>query len=131
VTLVQGDSNTDNKVDILDYMYFLLDQVGSPVSAAARSNFNGDGVINSTDFSFLSFAFFSVGESCDQGGVAGDEPRDRMSIAELRNAGLAHLAIADLNGDGWVDTHDMSLWLQGVRPQGDAGDSAAGGNSSE
>jgi len=39
--------------------------------------------------------------------------------------------MADLNGDGWVDTRDIGLWLQGVRPSEAAGDARNGGNAAE
>jgi hypothetical protein len=41
------------------------------------------------------------------------------------------MATADLNGDNWVDTADMALYLQGVRPASDAGDPASSHNSAE
>ena len=44
-----------------------------------------------------------------------------MSIKELRRSGLGDLAVADINRDGWLDTRDMQLYLQG----GSAGGSAA------
>jgi len=30
--------------------------------------------------------------------------------------GLGHLAIADFNGDGWIDETDMALALEGADP---------------
>ena len=42
----------------------------------------------------------------------------------------AGTVLADLNRDGWVDTADMALWMQGVRPERDAGD-PDGGNAAE
>jgi hypothetical protein len=130
VILKQGDSNGDNRVDILDYMFFLLDFTGTPAAADGRSNFNGDAIVNTSDFSFISVNFFSIGETCG-GGTASDGARDRMSVAELRKLGLGELAIADLNRDGWVDTGDMALWMQGVRPESEAGDSSESGSVAE
>jgi hypothetical protein len=37
----------------------------------------------------------------------------------------------DLNSDGWLDTEDMALWMQGIRPAGDAGSAGAAGRSAE
>jgi hypothetical protein len=37
----------------------------------------------------------------------------------------------DLNNDGWFDTEDMSLWMQGVRPNANAGDASSAGNTAE
>jgi hypothetical protein len=131
--LKQGDSNNDNTVDILDFGRYVAD-----FGAAARngrSNFNGDLAVNNTDFSFISFNFFQVGSAgCSaslDGGLASDGPMDRVSVDRLRKLGCSELATADLNGDGWVDTTDMELWMQGVRPSQGAGDAGSGGNSAE
>ena len=98
-----------------------------------RSNFNGDGLVSTTDFAFISANFFQVGSAgcAGAGGVAGDGPMDRVSVAQLRKMGMGEIAMADLNRDGWVDTADMALWMQGVRPEADAGDANDGGNSAE
>jgi len=45
--------------------------------------------------------------------------------------GQGELACADLNRDGWVDTDDIALWMQGARPEQDAGDPGSGGNAAE
>ena len=132
VTLVQGDSNADNRVDILDYAILLIDQVSAPVSRDARSNFNGDTFVNNVDFSFISSGFFTIGDSCAEGGTSSDDaPRDRISVAELRKRGDGELAAADLNGDGWVDLDDVALWMQGVRPELDAGSPDHSGSAAE
>ena len=127
--LRQGDSNDDNAIDILDFGVMVADF--GAASASGRSNFDGNGFVNTTDFSFISFGFFSVGTTCDEGGAASGAPMDRVSVAQLRKMGYGELAMADLNRDGWVDTADMALWMQGVRPEGDAGDANDGGNSAE
>ena len=134
LVLRQGDSNNDNIVDILDFGMYVAD-VGSGKATNARSNFDGNTVIDTTDFSFISFAFFQSGSAgcggAGDGGLASDGPMDRVSVAQLRKMGMGELALADLNRDGWVDTADMALWMQGVRPEGDAGDANDGGNSAE
>jgi hypothetical protein len=135
LVLEQGDSNDDNTVDILDFGMYVAD-FGTGVATNARSNFNGDASVNTTDFSFISINFFQVGSAgCTgaggDGGLAGDGPMDRVSVAQLRKMGYGELAMADLNRDGWVDTADMALWMQGVRPEGDAGDASSGGNAAE
>ncbi len=35
-------------------------------------------------------------------------------MKDLLRAGLGELAIADLNGDGWIDATDMALAMQGA-----------------
>ena len=131
VTLVQGDSNADNHVDILDYAILLLDQMSNPVARDARSNFNGDTVINSTDFSFISSGFFAIGDTCTDGGAASGGALERISVAELRKRGDGELAAADLNGDGWVDLEDMALWMHGARPESHAGSPDGAGSAAE
>jgi hypothetical protein len=132
LVLEQGDSNDDNTVDILDFGMYVAD-FGSGRTANARSNFNGDTLVSTTDFAFISANFFQVGSAgcTGAGGVAGDGPMDRVSVAQLRKMGMGEIAMADLNRDGWVDTTDMALWMQGVRPEGDAGDANDGDNTAE
>ncbi len=109
LNLRQGDSNNDDVVDIVDYSLFLVD-FGTDGSFGSRSNFNADGYVNNADFSFINANFFRPGESC--GAFTGGTPRSRISLKELRRTGLGHLAVADLNGDGWVDASDMQQYLQ-------------------
>ena len=99
-----------------------------------RSNFDGNAFVTTTDFGIAIGAnFFQVGSAgCSgAGGVSSDGPMDRVSVAQLRKMGYGELAMADLNRDGWVDTTDMALWMQGVRPEADAGDSNDGDNAAE
>ena len=37
-------------------------------------------------------------------------PLAEISVAELVRRGLDELAIADLNGDGWIDADDMIIF---------------------
>lgn len=119
-TLVQGDSNNDNAVDILDFGTFVGDAASGGVTPASRSNFNADGVIGTADFTFISAAFLASGTGCGASWST-PAPRARISVRELRRMGEGALAIADLNGDGWVDGQDAAAWLRGVRPQAPAG----------
>ncbi len=109
--LTQGDSNNDNKIDILDFGQFVGDF--GPAAINGRSNFNADLVVDNGDFTFISGNFFTVGESCG-GFLAGDDaPRDRISVRELHKLKMPNLAKADLNGDGWVDIADIVQFMQG------------------
>jgi hypothetical protein len=109
--LVQGDSNDDDMIEIVDYATWVVD-FGSGKALDARSNFNADALVNNADLGFVSTGFFTVGESC-AGALAGARPRERISVKELRRAGLGELAAADLNRDGWFDLRDMQIAVQG------------------
>jgi hypothetical protein len=130
--LKQGDSNQDNVVDILDYGLWALDRGAS--STNARSNFNANGIVDSVDFAFIAENFLEEGDQgCNGAGgnLAGSGARDRISVDELRAMGHAAMIPLDLNSDGWLDTEDMALWMQGIRPAGDAGSAGAAGRSAE
>jgi uncharacterized delta-60 repeat protein len=120
--LVQGDSNNDDMIEIVDYATWVID-FGSGKAVDARSNFNADALVNNADLGFVSTGFFTVGESCT-GGLAGARPRERISVKELRRAGLGELAAADLNRDGWFDLRDMQIAVQG-NAGGNGGGAAA------
>ena len=109
-TLRQGDANNDDVVDIFDYAAFISAR-GSGRATDAVSNYNGDTDINTFDFTFISFAFLATGESCSPS-FNPPAPRTRVSVKDLRRAGLGDMAAADINHDGWVDTRDMQLFLQ-------------------
>ena len=112
-SLVLGDSNDDDLVDVIDFTYFVFDLGVAAIDA--RSNFNADGFVNNADFSYIAVNFFKVGQSC--GAYTGGQPRGRITVKELRRMGLGHLAIADLNRDGVVDSRDIQNHLAGVRPE--------------
>lgn len=106
--LVQGDSNGDDLVDIIDFGIYIGDF--GAAGASDISNFNADLLVNSADFSFISLNFLKVGQSC--GAYSAGTPRTRVSVKELRRAGLGHLAASDLNRDGWLDGADVAHYLQ-------------------
>jgi hypothetical protein len=118
VTLKQGDtpnaSSTqgDDKVDISDFSVFVAN-IGSPVATNAPSNFNGDTEINTADFASISINFFLRGDTCGGAAHDGSAPLSRISVKELRRQGLGHAAVADFNGDGWVDVRDIQIYMQG------------------
>jgi len=111
VFLVQGDSNDDDMIDIVDFGMF-LDDFGTGKPRDARSNFNADVHVNNLDFSFIAVNFFRTGSTCTPGANA-PQPRDRISVRELRRMGLGGIADADLNLDGWVDLADVERFIQG------------------
>ena len=113
IQLVQGDSNNDDLIDIVDFSMFVLDLGVS--TSDGRSNFNADGVVSTADFTHIAINMLRRGDGCTAFG--GGEARSRVSLKELRRAGLGHLAVADLNGDGWIDGRDIARFLEHGGPQ--------------
>jgi hypothetical protein len=119
--LVVGNGNADTMIDILDFSTF-VSQRGQSLSVnttagqtAKHTDFNASGVVDNADLSYLAVNFFQVDETCG-GSYDGAAPRERISVRDLRRLGLGSQAAADVNGDGWVDTTDLALVLQGVNP---------------
>jgi hypothetical protein len=107
VLLTQGDSDDDNKVDVIDYALWESD-LGTGVAQDARSNFNGDTAVDLADRTFVAESVWRTGDTCTAGFT--DSPLvTRVSVKELRRRGLGHLAVADRNRDGWVDIRDVRL----------------------
>jgi hypothetical protein len=109
VVLTQGDSNDDNRIDILDFGQFVASR-GATVATNAISNFNADTIVNNSDLSFISVNFFHIGDTC--GSYTGDPALERIKVKDLRRAGMGHLDIADLNHDGWLDSGDIAHYMQ-------------------
>ena len=112
VSLSQGDSNDDDLVDVLDFGMYVADR-GVGKNPLSRSNFDRNPVVNNADFSFIGLNFLLTGDACG-GAFNGGAPRERVSVKDLRRAGLGHMVEADINGDGWVDATDMALAMQGI-----------------
>ncbi|MEY4119405.1 MAG: hypothetical protein RLZZ116_2733, partial [Planctomycetota bacterium] len=118
VLLTQGDSDDDNKVDVIDYALWESD-LGTGVAQDARSNFNGDTAVDLADRTFVAESVWRTGDTCTAGFT--DSPLvTRVSVKELRRRGLGHLAVADRNRDGWVDIRDVRL-AQALMPSIGAG----------
>jgi len=125
--LAIGNANGDAVIDILDFGVFVAQRGGqlpldtSSSSVGPHTDFNAssdDGTavdVTNADLSFLAVSFFAVDETC--AAFNNQQPLARISVKDLRRMGLAGQEFADINGDGWVDTTDMSLMMQGVEPR--------------
>jgi len=111
IILLQGDSDDNDRIDIIDYGMFAQDR-GVGVAGSARSNFNGDNAVDNADFGVFVVNFFRTGQTCGPSGLTG-APLARISLRELRRRGLGHLAGADLDGDGWLDATDIQMFAEG------------------
>jgi len=125
--LAIGNANGDAVIDILDFGVFVAQRGGqlpldtSALSVGPHTDFNAssdDGTaidVTNADLSFLAVSFFAVDETC--GAFNNQQPLARISVKDLRRMGLVGQEMADLNGDGWVDTTDVALMMQGVEPR--------------
>jgi hypothetical protein len=131
-----GDLNDDGVVDILDFGVYVFAVMNNPAPGAdtdcntvgPHADIVGDGVVFTADFTQIQINFLALDALCPvtlwagRGGqtvtITPDQPQPRRSISveELRQKGLSHLAVADLNGDGVIDEHDIALFLAGHRP---------------
>ena len=113
-TLTQGDSNNDDLVDIRDFGLYVGDySTAGTTPSGARSNFNGDGDVDTADFTFISANFFAIGSGCSA--AWHDRPLASVTVKQLRRMGMGDLAIADVNGDGRVDSADIAAFMAGRR----------------
>jgi hypothetical protein len=104
-----GDSNQDNLVDILDFGIYIANRF--PANGTG-SDYNNNGTVTNQDFALFATNFLQTGDTCAGGFLAGQMPRDRVSVRELRRRGLGDLIAADINGDGWVDVQDIQMAMQ-------------------
>lgn len=139
--LIQGNLNRDRVIDILDFGTFIgqLNQNPSPDPKTCEDNngqgfthadFNGDGVVNAEDFTFIQINFLEDDKNiCCPGHTGSDAVQGltEVSVKDLREMGLEDLVIADLNNDGLLSVDDMAAFLQGARPKA-AGKVNRGGN---
>ena len=109
--LVQGDSNDDDVIDVLDFGTFVGDRGAEP-TRSGRSNYNADLAVNNGDFAFIALKFLTVGDSCGAFDGPG-QPLERISVKELRRRGLGHMAKSDFNRDGWLDVRDIEIYMRG------------------
>lgn len=128
--LVGGDLNDDGLIDILDFGVFVWQfgvSYGSGDTTCAtpypHADISGNGTVGTEDFTFIALNFLQVDETCpgalvdlgyDDLGVNAPvrQPRERISVRELRAMQMSEFIVADLNQDGWVDAQDVAMFLQ-------------------
>ncbi len=134
--LIGGNLNDDFWIDILDfgvYSFLFTTNYGTGDTdcntAAPHGDIQGNGLVFTEDFTFIQVNFLKgheancCGAPLRSGPGEGDEgPVVSITVGELAARGLAHLAAADLNGDGVLDQADMVAFMQGARPEVQPGD---------
>ncbi len=128
-SLIGGNLNDDVYIDILDFGIFSGQWMTSPIEDACgtpapspHADISGDGTVFTEDFTFIQINFLRSSETdCCVGPASNQveafEPVTQISVGQLWARGLGHLSASDLNGDGWLDQHDVAAFLHGVRPQ--------------
>ena len=78
---------------------------------------NADGHTDMADYSFILENFLRTSKVCCCDSTAAVVTSiTSISIKELRRRGLGDLAVADINGDGFLDTQDMTDYMEGKLP---------------
>jgi hypothetical protein len=127
----ETDEPSLDVIDILDYGTFVsqfprcyADNDTPCVTEAVNeepgpnADINGDGCVTSADYNFILNNFLVSAKDCCCGPQAASLPPalTEVSVEQLRQMGLDDLIVADLNGDGLVNSDDMDAFTQGARP---------------
>ena len=121
----KADGNGDT-VDILDFGMFVsqylsdLDPNTPCGSGGPHSDMNGDGVVDSADFVYVSQNFLDASKNacCEDGTTAAaEEPVVTITVKEILRRDLDDIIVADLNNDYVIDAEDMAIFMSGELPQ--------------
>ena len=119
-------------IDVLDFGVYMFevssmaayapggnDCAGGDASALyPHADINADGFVDALDYAFLTENYLADSKhGCfeDPGSVVYTPVLD-ITVKELRQRGMGHLAVGDLNHDGRLNGEDMALYSQGVVP---------------
>lgn len=126
-----GNLNTDNKIDIGDYVVYAT-RYGIPVSPntpfstltgpphaalVRHADISGDGNVDNADFSYISAGFATQFDDAAPSFFARDDRtiRTKITVADaVREAGK-EAAKLDLNGDGVITMDEIQKFLTGRR----------------
>ncbi len=122
--LVNGNLDGDHNIDILDFGVFVSQFMDSFADGntvcgytGPHADIDGDGTVDGSDFAHISMNFLMASkDSCCPDSAANGvmtQPITEISVKELREQGLGHLVVADLNGDGVLNLDDMASFLGG------------------
>ncbi len=122
--LVGGNLNDSKYIDILDFGIFswrYATNYGSGnttcTTPSPHADISGDGLVTTADFTFIAGNFLMASEPpCSGARDTEGAPVTRISVAELIASGEGHLAVADLNRDGWLDELDIVAFAGGQTP---------------
>ncbi len=123
--LLGGNLDGSHVIDVFDVAIFMaqeftqLDPETPCGTPGPHADINGDGVVDQLDFSFVQANYLAEDKDscCSGSGASAMQAGVReVSVVQLRAMGLADLAIADLNRDGFVNDDDITLYMRGVRP---------------
>ena len=111
-------------IDITDFGMFVADYPhdygtgNTPCGTdGPHADINGDGMVDLFDFTFVSINYLeSSKDCCCPGSTAAPVARTSISVRALIADGQGDLAKADLNGDGFVDMTDITLFMNGQTP---------------
>ncbi|MCK4342298.1 MAG: HYR domain-containing protein [Phycisphaerae bacterium] len=139
--LLQGDYYDDfadgypvDFIDIVDFgVYFgqwgsVYDSDGDTIPDgntpcgvfAIHADADGDGVIDVSDFAFITSNYGIVGDlDCCAPKASTPTPRTSITVRELASLGVPNAQRGDLNHDGAIDFDDVELFLTGTVPTDD------------
>jgi hypothetical protein len=118
-------------IDILDFGQFVAMYLTTPGGNTTcdmkhgygdppmgHGDINGDGIVDGFDFAYIMRNFLQESkDSCCPDGIGGvNAPLSEVSVRDLAAWGMRDLVVADLNGDGLVNTDDMAAFLGGATP---------------
>jgi hypothetical protein len=109
-------------IDILDFGHFVANYLATmdPNTYCdeeypdGHADINGDGVVDALDFAFVQMNFLEMSKDACCPGSTADVPVPVLSatLSQLRAWGFGNLSVADLNGDGVLNTDDVQHFMQ-------------------